>query len=63
MGEEVGDAVVECVRALLGDGVVLQDADELNRLPTQQALQDINQTVLHLGIAFLILRLRSRLNS
>ena len=31
VGEEVGEAVVECVRALLGDGVVLQDADQLNR--------------------------------
>jgi len=45
IGEEVGDSVVECVGALLGDVAVLRQPNELHRVPIEQAVQDINLTV------------------
>ena len=45
VGEQVGEGVVDCVRALLGEVVVLKNQAELHRLPVNQALEDINQTL------------------
>ena len=47
VGEEVGECVVECVRVLLGDGVVLQDPAQLANSPAQQAIADIHTTINH----------------